>query len=341
MRNSDPTSIATVSAEFLEDWLIALRSYCSEEQMASFLWRSGLKSSNEHLVQRVTLDQIVRLYQVAAIETEDEMMGLWSRPVRARALQHLVTAVREATTLRSALFRFSTFWNLLLDDYQFELRNEDNQTILALVPHGTVPAQRFGHMLILKLSHGLMSWLVGYEVPVKAVQFAFGHPEFAEDYSVIFPTQISFDARHSAISFETSKLGRPEKRKNADLVEFLNRAPRDWIFTRFHEHTLPLQIREFLFHANWQDCELADVSRTLNIAPRTLMRRLKADNTSFQEIKDGLRRDIAIRNLQDGRKSIEEISQDVGFSSAANFHRAFKKWTGVTPNSFRRSNSPF
>ena len=121
---------------------------------------------------------------------------------------------------------------------------------------------------------------------------------------------------------------------------FLRRAPRDWIFTHYHEHTRSLQIREFLFHANWQESELADAARALNIAPRTLMRRLEADGTSFQEIKDGLRRDIAIRNLQDGRKSIEEISQDVGFSSTANFHRAFRKWTGATPSSFRSPKDP-
>jgi AraC-like DNA-binding protein len=68
------------------------------------------------------------------------------------------------------------------------------------------------------------------------------------------------------------------------------------------------------------------------------MRRLDANGTSFQAIKDGLRRDIAIRDLQGGQKSTEEISQDVGFSTAANFHRAFKRWTGATPSSYRRSN---
>ena len=197
MKTSDPTSIATVSAEFINDWLIALRSYCSEEQMDSFLWRSGLSTSNEQPVQRITLDQIVRLYQIAAIETEDEMMGLWSRPIRARALQHLATSVREATSLPSALFRFSTFWNLLLDDYQFELSSAGKEVNLALIPRGPDPAQRFGHMLILKLAHGLISWLVGYEVPVKAVQFAFDRPEFADDYAVIFPSQICFGTPNS------------------------------------------------------------------------------------------------------------------------------------------------
>jgi AraC-like DNA-binding protein len=48
-----------------------------------------------------------------------------------------------------------------------------------------------------------------------------------------------------------------------------------------------------------------------------------------------LRRDIAIRHLSIGLKSIEEIAHEVGFSSAANFHRAFQSWTGTTPSSYR------
>lgn len=337
MKSFDPTSLATVSSQFVDDWLAALRSYCTEEQLDSYLRRSAMYASQGKLANRVTLDQIVRLYQIAAIETEDEMMGLWSRPIRSRALQHLLTTVREASSLSSALHRFSTFWNLLLDDYHFELRNESDQIVLELVPRGKQPIQRFGHMLILKLTHGLLSWLAGYEVPVMAVQFAFECPEFAEDYSIIFPARASFGAPCSSISFELAKLGPSKARSTTELIDFLNRAPRDWIFTSFREHTQSLRVREFLYCANWVDCHLVDAAQALKITPRTLMRRLELDDTSFQAIKDALRRDIAIRDLQDGRKSIEEISQDVGYSSAANFHRAFRRWTGVTPSSYRHS----
>jgi AraC-like DNA-binding protein len=98
-----------------------------------------------------------------------------------------------------------------------------------------------------------------------------------------------------------------------------------------------LRVRELLLQSERLSCNLEDAARALNLTPRTLIRRLDAENTSFQEIKDGLRRDIAIRDLSLGAKSIEAVSQDVGFASAANFHRAFKRWTGTTPGSYRRS----
>ena len=75
MTNVAPTILSTVSSQFIDDWLTALRTLCPEAQMASLLARSGLVADTRHPHGRVTLDQIVCLYQLAAIETGDEMMG--------------------------------------------------------------------------------------------------------------------------------------------------------------------------------------------------------------------------------------------------------------------------
>lgn len=336
MTGAPATTLPTVSSQFISDWLAALRTLCSDAQMASLVKRAGLVADHAQPHGRVTLDQIVRLYQMAATETGDEMMGLWSRPIRPRALQHLLTSVREAKSLPSALYRFSTFWNLLLDDYQFELSETEHALLLTLRPQEPVlQPQPFGHMLILKLAHGLLSWLAGHEVPVQSVAFAFARPEFEQDYAIIFPAPFQFGQPATAIAFDPRRLGPVIARSTSDLDRFLQNAPRDWIFTRSREHTQSLRVRTYLGQTDWETATLGDAARAMNMTPRTLIRRLNTDGTSFQAIKDALRRDIAIRDLQDGRKSIEAIAHDVGFSSAANFHRAFQRWTGSTPSSYR------
>lgn len=336
-QTNTPTLYSTVSRQFIADWLVALRPLCSDAEYLSLLKCADLMNDQNPAHGRVTLDQIVGLYQLAAVETGDEMMGLWSRPIRPRALQHLLTSVREATSLSSALYRFSTFWNLLLDDYQFSLTETDNVVVLALHPTGDVPVQRFGHMLILKLAHGLMSWLAKQEVPVKEVGFAFERPAFAQDYAVIFPARVTFDSPQTSISFDRNCLCPVQLRSTTELDQFLENAPRDWIFTRSREHTQSLRIRSYLSQTSWEAATLSEAARALNMTSRTLIRRLDADGTSFQAIKDALRRDIAIRHLQMGHMSIATIAHEVGFSSAANFHRAFQRWTGNTPSSYRRS----
>lgn len=331
--------LATVSLGFVEDWLQSLQRICSASDYSRFLHQAGFKS--EFLAQpnaRLTHDQFVKLYQVFATETGDEMMGLWSRSIRTGALKYLCKTIIDAPSIKTALYRFTRFWNLLLDDYALDMV-EDNDTIsIVLRPYeeGRSP-NRFGHALLLKLTHGIVSWLAGWEMPVEHVWFQFTRPPFAEDYPILFPSAVSFDAKHSAIAFSQS-IGRLQiERKPADMRAFLERAPRDWIFTAFREHALQLKVREFLYVNDHPDWSLEQAARFLNMSPRTLIRKLAAEDRSFQAIKDGLRRDIAIRDLKGSSKSMDEISWSIGFTSSAVFHRAFKSWTGMTPGEYRRA----
>ena len=333
-----PTSteviLPTVSRAFLDDWLSVLSHGCTPEQVQRFLHETNLAGVS-HPLARVTHDQIVQLYQLVAVGTGDEMMGLWSRPIRAGALKHLCTIVRDASSLSAALFRFATFWNLLLDDYTLVLEDRRGTLEIALIPRSDAPAHRFGHMLLLKLVHGIASWLTGRELPLQNVGFSFARPDFAEDYAILFPVQVRFAQPHSTIAFDAALADLPVSRSDEDMQAFLLRAPRDWIFTTYREHALPLRVREYLLLSDAPACTLKQAALALGMTPRTFMRRLDVEGTSFQIIKDSLRRDIAIRDLALGRKSIEAISQDLGFATAANLHRAFKRWTGVTPGSYR------
>ncbi|RAI03654.1 AraC family transcriptional regulator [Acuticoccus sediminis] len=334
--------LSTVSYAFVEDWLATLRAQCGPDMLANFLEQAGLSiPETDPELARVTHDQIVSLYQQVAAETGDEMMGLWSRPIRSGTLKYLCTVLLEASSIRTGIYRFTGFWNMLLDDYRVELERDANEIRVSLIPRfeGLVP-NRFGHMLLLKLTHGIVSWLAGRELPLRDVGFAFPRPDFAEDYPVIFPAAIGFDEPYSSISFDRALGSLPVTRTAAEMHAFLVRAPRDWIFTDYKEHALQLRVRELLHRSARMSCKLEDAARSLNITSRTLIRKLAADGASFQGIKDGLRRDIAIRELTHGSKSLEAISQDLGFASAPNFHRAFKQWTGSTPASYRQRHSP-
>ncbi len=337
MMRSDQTLpiLPTVSRAFLEDWLGAIQQHCSATQFSNLLHQTGLSPTAQPRA-RVTHDQIVRLYQLAAVEMADEMTGLWSRPIRPGALKHLCSSVRGASSLSAALFRFTSFWNLLLDDYSLALETNNDVLRVVLLPRDVSVPQRFGHTLLLKLAHGVSSWLTGRELPLLHVDFAFDRPDFAEDYPVLFPAPVRFGQMHSSITFDGQTGALPVSRSEAEMQEFLLRAPRDWIFTEFREHAMPLRIRELLLLSTHMEYHLQDAARDLHLTPRTLIRRLNLEGTSFQDIKDGLRRDIAIRDLTYSTKSIEAISQDIGFASAANFHRAFKRWTDLTPGSYRK-----
>lgn len=327
----------TVSLGFLQDLLASLEPICTPGQFSAFLNQAGIPAA---LIRqdnaRITHDQLVRLYQAAAVGTGDEMMGLWSRSIRSGALKLLCKGLLDASSVSIAMYRFTQFWNLLLDDYELAFGDKDSCLCIAVRPRlPGVSLNRFGQVLMLKLIHGVASWLVGRELPLHEVTLAFDRPAFAEDYRILFPVAVGFNAPCSSISFPESvgKLG--FSRSYAELRPFLQRAPRDWIFTTYKEHSFQLKVREYLNSAGQLHHSLTEVADSLHISTRTLIRRLAAESTSFQNIKDGLRRDLAILELTVSNKSLDEIAHGLGFKSVSVFHRAFKNSTGSTPGAYR------
>jgi AraC-like DNA-binding protein len=78
------------------------------------------------------------------------------------------------------------------------------------------------------------------------------------------------------------------------------------------------------------------VARKLALSPRTLQRKLQQEGTSFQEVVNAARRDVALRYLGEPTLSLTEVAFLLGFTEPTNFHRAFKRWTGTTPAEARR-----
>ena len=83
----------------------------------------------------------------------------------------------------------------------------------------------------------------------------------------------------------------------------------------------------------------ADIASTLGMSLRNLQRKLSDQGTSFKDILEQTRRKLALEYIEQRHLTLGEIAYLVGFSSAANFNRAFKRWTGVSPGEFRVSHS--
>ena len=81
---------------------------------------------------------------------------------------------------------------------------------------------------------------------------------------------------------------------------------------------------------------LADIARRLHLSERTLQRRLADEGQRYSALLDGLRRTLAERKLRAGAPTAPELAFLLGFADTNSFYRAFKRWTGTTPELFRR-----
>jgi AraC-like DNA-binding protein len=82
-----------------------------------------------------------------------------------------------------------------------------------------------------------------------------------------------------------------------------------------------------------------DTAKQLHMSPRTLQRKLAEANLTYQQLVDDTRKDLALRYIDDVKRSISDITFSLGFSQPSAFTRAFKRWTGATPTDYRASRS--
>lgn len=87
-------------------------------------------------------------------------------------------------------------------------------------------------------------------------------------------------------------------------------------------------------------CDLSSLARELALSPRTLQRQLEAHGTSHRELVGDVRRELATQLLARDDTSVVEVAYELGFTEQAAFHRAFVRWTGMTPGAFRSGRSP-
>jgi AraC-like DNA-binding protein len=147
---------------------------------------------------------------------------------------------------------------------------------------------------------------------------------------------VTFDQDYTSIRFEERVLRQRFHRTRAELLQFVRRAPDEWIFVTFDHDSIASRIRGYMADKVGIDLSLNAMAAAVSMSSRTLSRRLAAERTSFQKVKDEMRRDFAIQQLVKTRTSVDEIALLVGFDNTPAFHRAFRTWTGSTPGTYRR-----
>ncbi|MBL8422165.1 MAG: AraC family transcriptional regulator [Candidatus Accumulibacter phosphatis] len=287
---------------------------------------------------RIPVDRYAALYNLINHELDDEGFGLFSVPMRTGSFEFLCRSTITAPTLSVAIERGIRFLRLVLPDLSVRLNTHRDQACLCIAETGAPLAigRVFAFEWLLRLLHGLFSWLVGRGIVLDAVAFPYPRPEHADDYALIYTARSTFGAETLAATFAANLLDLPIRRDEAALQTFLDGAPGKLTTLYRRDREMVLRVRKTLRDALPASMSLAEVARTLHLSARTLHRRLEDEGSSFQAIKDGLRRDVAINSLAKSRQAVAEIAAELGFADPAAFYRAFVRWTGIAPAHYRK-----
>lgn len=290
---------------------------------------------------RVSPDQYTRLAQSLWLVTQDEHLGFDVRPRRLGTFSTMCQLIIHAGTLGKALEQSVRFYRLFGDEWAVSIERDAHEArLIPNIPKHLDP-EHFITESMLMIWHGLASWLIERRIPLERVQFAYAEPEHVQEYDALFfAPVVKFNAPRTEITFAADYLELPIRQDENSLNDFLRTAPAQLLVKFKNANSLTSRIRDVLKeHIGGEMPTLNEVAPLLCLSPQTLRRRLAAEGKSYQGVKDNLRRDTAIHLLLKPELALEDVAQQVGFSETSTFHRAFKKWTGVTPGLYRQLHS--
>lgn len=320
-----------ISPGFVDDALVGLRRRGINE--VPLLARAGLPPV---VLQPVSAQQYGALWLAIADAIDDEFFGEGARPMRSGSFALLCHAILSAATLEQALRRSLRFLRVVLDDPFGELVVAQGLAHIVLKDAGA-PRSAFAYRTFWIIVHGITCWTVGRRIPLRGVDFRCASPPHDADYRLFFGAPVCFDRPESRLSFDAEFLKLPTIRTERALREFLRRAPANILVRYRHDSGLAAKVRNRLRETvpvDWPD--FTGLASQLRVSAPTLRRKLRMEGLSYRDVKDEIRRGLAIESLLRGQRDVGDISADLGFSEPSAFHRAFRKWTGKSPGVFRR-----
>ncbi|MFA5939752.1 MAG: AraC family transcriptional regulator ligand-binding domain-containing protein [Sinimarinibacterium sp.] len=166
------------------------------------------------------------------------------------------------------------------------------------------------------------------------IWFDCAEPDHYARYRERLPT-VRFGMGANQVRFAASLLDRPLVTANAVTAELVRKqCERDSLMLNVADE-FPVHVRALLANHDLGYPDLDTIAARLHISSRTLKRRLQQHGVSFQQLVNEARQRDAVRLLKETSLSIEQIAEQLGYSEASNFVRAFRRMTGRTPSEVR------
>jgi AraC-like DNA-binding protein len=331
--------LATVSVRSVQPALVRLRALGIEADAVLSAAGADPVILND-ADARIPHELALRVWREAVRRSGDDAFGIHTAEgIRPGAFDILDYAIRSSATLGEGLARLVRYHGILHDAARVRLQLDGSYATLthALPGDGTGLPRHVAEFII-------GGWTVvarqatGVDFAPVEVRFRHGAPPDLTELQRLFRAPIRFDDAVNGLVFRRDMLEMPLVKSDPGLCALLERRVAELAERAPESHVLSERVRQLVAKQLSTGVPgAAATARGLAMSPRSLQRHLRSDGTSYRDLVDALRRDLATRYLSERRIAIAEVAFLLGFSEASAFHRAFKRWTGTTPAEYRRS----
>jgi AraC-like DNA-binding protein len=267
--------------------------------------------------------------------TGDDAIGLHlAQSIPAGALDILEYAFRASSTVRSGLDQLARYVRAVNDRAVVELDIVGDALALTWIEPVQSHRVEFAFALIVRFAREA----TGTSIAPREVHFAHRPQKSRLEYRAFFGAPVRFAESSSRLLFSRTDMALPLRSADAALSRIVRRRLDKMLKQIPRNDSIEAQVRRVLL-ANLIGGKLTadSIARDLGLSERTLHRRVRAENTSFADILDATRGELAKSLLAEPGIGIGEVAFLLGFSEPSAFHRFFRRWAGRTPLTYRRA----
>jgi AraC-like DNA-binding protein len=273
------------------------------------------------------------LWEALAIELGDPSAGLHiAERLSLRNLELVWQFLRAASNMWQAFAGAQKLLPLIASDFDIAMVERDGvarfELCAPLVLHPL--GAEFGLALALRVGRLL------FDVQPTAILFRHAEPSDISAHHRFFACPVQFGCKLNAILFDAALLEVDHAHADATLQSILD-AEAERRLQKLPPNDFEQSVRrEYLLAAERGGESIATIAGHLGVSARVLQRQLRLVGLSHRELLDAARSDYAKSLLGYGGATVNETAQALGFSEPAAFVRTFRRWTGMTPGSYRR-----
>ncbi|NMQ29555.1 AraC family transcriptional regulator [Candidatus Accumulibacter phosphatis] len=160
-------------------------------------------------------------------------------------------------------------------------------------------------------------------------------PADPRPYQDFYACDVHFGADEDAFVLATADAEMPLRTANRELAAAFDAILAEQLAAHSKEDFISRCQVFLLKQLTSGEPRVDDLVNTLSMSRRTLQRKLREQGTSYHELLEETRYELAKNYLQESTKSVTEITFLLGFSEQGAFTRAFKRWSGAAPRDYR------
>jgi AraC-like DNA-binding protein len=294
----------------------------------------------ENASGRFELEEYDRVQTSALAVTGDPAFGLrMAEHTSESAFDLLAALLAHAPTMREAIALARQFGSIAVDGASLVPRDSGAQTTIRYAfPRSSEASDRMHAEFVMGGFVRLARLFCGPHAAPLSVGFEHARPAHHREYARFFGGVEHFAQAATSITFGHDVIDRRHLHQHPEFYSLLRMEAERQLERVTEGLRLSDQLRQYLLArpaANIPD--VSSVSRDLGMSERSLRRRLSSEGTSYRQLVQETLEMSAGRMLREPQRSIQETAIALGFADAAAFHRAFKRWTGLTPKQYRET----